>query len=244
MRGAAMGMMMLGAASLGGFVGGPATAQGQTPCRQALALALDVSGSVDAREYRLQLDGLAAALSDPEVHAALLSGPDAPVSLFVFEWSDAADQRVLVDWVYLADAAVLQRTANQLRAVRRAPAGVSTALGAALATGAHRLAQMDHCWVRTLDVSADGTSNTGPRPQDVTGLAALDEITINALVILPPPGTTSPAQDAKLLAYFDELVIRGSGAFRESARGYDDYARAMKRKLLREIEAMAIGAIQ
>ena len=36
----------------------PGVARAQ--CRQALLLALDVSGSVDAREYRLQLDGLAA----------------------------------------------------------------------------------------------------------------------------------------------------------------------------------------
>ena len=40
---------------------GPAAA-----CRQALALGLDVSGSVDAVEYRLQTAGLAAALMAPE----------------------------------------------------------------------------------------------------------------------------------------------------------------------------------
>ncbi|MCW1950803.1 MAG: DUF1194 domain-containing protein, partial [Octadecabacter sp.] len=49
----------------------------QTTCRQALALGLDVSGSVDVQEYRLQLDGLALALGDPEVTAALLAHPGA-----------------------------------------------------------------------------------------------------------------------------------------------------------------------
>ena len=44
---------------------------GVAECRQALALGLDVSGSVDAREYRLQLDGVAGALDDPAVRAAV-----------------------------------------------------------------------------------------------------------------------------------------------------------------------------
>ena len=33
-------------------------------CELALALAVDVSGSVEADEYRLQMDGIAAALAD------------------------------------------------------------------------------------------------------------------------------------------------------------------------------------
>ncbi|MFC6686684.1 DUF1194 domain-containing protein [Jhaorihella thermophila] len=59
-------------------------------CRHALALGLDVSGSVDGREYRLQLDGLAAALRDPRVKQALLAMPAAPVRIAVFEWSGPA----------------------------------------------------------------------------------------------------------------------------------------------------------
>ena len=62
-------------------------------CRQSLALALDVSASVDAREYVLQLEGVALALEDPAVRAALLDLPDAPVSLAVFEWSGGSYQR-------------------------------------------------------------------------------------------------------------------------------------------------------
>jgi Ca-activated chloride channel family protein len=36
-------------------------------CGTALILTIDVSNSVDPGEYRLQIDGLAAALSDPEI---------------------------------------------------------------------------------------------------------------------------------------------------------------------------------
>jgi len=52
-------------------------------CRQALAMALDVSGSVDTREYHLQLDGLASALTDPDVQRAMLAQPGNPVYLAV-----------------------------------------------------------------------------------------------------------------------------------------------------------------
>mgnify|MGYP006073614867 FL=1 len=67
-------------------------------CRQALALGLDVSGSVDAREYRLQMDGLAQAVSDPNVQDALLGQPNAPIKLLIFEWSGPNDQHFVVPW--------------------------------------------------------------------------------------------------------------------------------------------------
>ncbi|MEM7581568.1 MAG: DUF1194 domain-containing protein, partial [Cyanobacteria bacterium P01_A01_bin.80] len=47
-------------------------------------LGLDVSGSVDATEYRLQLDGVARALLDDGVADAFMIMPDAPVRLMVF----------------------------------------------------------------------------------------------------------------------------------------------------------------
>ena len=45
---------------------GPASA-----CRLALLLAIDVSRSIDAGDYRIQRDGLLDALADPAVRAAL-----------------------------------------------------------------------------------------------------------------------------------------------------------------------------
>ena len=67
-------------------------------CRQALALGLDVSGSVDEGEYQLQLRGLAAALVSDDVRASLVRLPDAPVRILVFEWSGQDYQRVLIEW--------------------------------------------------------------------------------------------------------------------------------------------------
>ena len=38
-------------------------------------------------------------------------------------------------------------------------------------------------------------------------------------------------------------MIRGDGAFTESALGFDAYAEAMERKLLRELKAMLLGQL-
>ena len=228
--------------SLASSLAAGATAQ-QSGCRQALALALDVSGSVDAAEYRLQLDGLAAALTAPEVSAALLAPGAAPVALNVFEWSGPTYQQTLVDWTLVTDAAVLGSVAGALQATERQPAPPSTALGTAMAVGAQVLERAPECWSATLDISGDGKSNTGPRPQDLDNLPALDGITINGLVVMTIDGMGEGPGPEDLVSYYENLVIRGPDAFVETADGFDDYERAMRRKLLREIKALAVGAL-
>ena len=101
--------MRIAAACLALLLPGSATAE---TCRLALALALDVSGSVDQTEYRLQAEGLAAALTDPEVEAALFTYPAAPVAIAVYEWSASRYQRLLQDWILVRDAATLREVAE------------------------------------------------------------------------------------------------------------------------------------
>lgn len=218
------------------------SATAQNTCRQALALGLDVSGSVDAQEYRLQLDGLATALGDADVRDALLGQPGAPVRIAVYEWSQPGQNRLIVDWADIADAAALARLQSNLRSTQRAQMGPSTGLGAALRTGFDLLDQQTHCWTRTLDISGDGKGNTGQRPQDVSGVPA--GVTVNALVIGVDDnlsGNVRNLQIGELTSYFMAYVIRGPDAFVETALGFDDYADAMRRKLLRELKTFAIG---
>lgn len=207
-------------------------------CRLALALGLDVSGSVTGREHRQQVAGLAAALRDPAVQAALLAVPDAPVALAVYEWSAASYQALIRDWALMEDAAAIERAASEIEAWGRRKAPEATGLGAAMLYGAALLARSPACDRLTLDLSGDGRSNSGPRPRAVRDNAELAEITVNALVIAP-----DAAEGDSLEAYFRAEVIRGPGAFTLRARGYDDYARAMREKLLKELETLAIGAL-
>lgn len=205
-------------------------------CRQALAVGMDVSGSVNAAEYRLQMDGLAAALEDPGVVDAFLSMPDTPVWLNVFEWSGPLSQRVVQDWRAITGPEDIAEVASRLRLAERALVDPSTAIGSAKGFGARLLSQRPGCWRHVLDLSGDGISNTGPRP----GSLRPPSITINALVI----GNGGAQQDpgiAELTAYFRAYVIDGPQAFIETALGFDDFQDAMTRKLKRELQVLVIG---
>ncbi|MBN2906874.1 MAG: DUF1194 domain-containing protein [Rhodobacteraceae bacterium] len=209
-------------------------------CRQALAIGLDVSGSVDAREYRLQLDGLAGALGHPDVVGALMQMPSAPVALAVYEWSGAGDQRVILPWRMMDGPAALAEVTARLRTTTRQPASQTTALGAALIRGDQLLAERTECWRHTLDLTGDGPSNEGPRPREVPQGA----ITVNALVIGLDPAARMDHAEAdlpELTTYFRAEVIRGPDAFVETALGFQDFEAAMVRKLLREMQTLVVG---
>ncbi|MEL7257145.1 MAG: DUF1194 domain-containing protein [Pseudomonadota bacterium] len=214
----------------------PNTAQAQ--CRQALALGLDVSGSVDAREYRLQLDGLATALTAHDVRAAFLTLPERPVRLMIYEWSGLTNQRIITPWTTIQSAAELdQIAATLLNTNQRFTTDATTAIAAAMMFGAAQLAQQAECWQKTLDISGDGPANVGAHPQAITE-EMLGEMTINGLVIGPRSraNTTKNLHNVKsLLTYYSEFVLRGPGAFVESADRHTDFAEAMRRKLIREL---------
>lgn len=209
-------------------------------CRLALALGLDVSGSVDETEYVLQMNGLANALLRPEVQEALFAFPDAPVDLYVFKWAGPENQGRVAGWVTLDGPGTLAAVTDTLRRASRTPMAPSTGLGAALRYGAGALAQRPDCWRRTLDLSGDGKNNAGIRPRDV----AAPGITVNGLVIGADPRNAADDRDpegGELLAYYRAEVIRGPGAFVEVARGFADFEAAMARKLLKELKVLAIA---
>ncbi|MEM0948674.1 MAG: DUF1194 domain-containing protein [Pseudomonadota bacterium] len=218
----------------------------EAACRLALVLALDVSGSVDQREYRLQLDGIAAALDTPEVRGAILALPDAHVELAVFEWSAARYSRDILDWTALTSEASIDAIAARLRTLRRVSSPEATGLGAAMERAGRMLQDRADCWKRVADISGDGKNNDWPLPLDVKADGMLDAATVNALVVgigTPRIGDERQAEITELSSYFRTEVLHGPDAFLEVALGYEDYARAMTRKLLREISAPPLGAL-
>ena len=214
-------------------------------CRQALLLALDVSGSVDAAEYRLQMEGLAGALEDDAVQQAFLALPSAPVHLAVFEWSATEYQAVLLDWTEIAGAGDLAAAAAVLRGRGRADAPESTGLAGTLRFADAMFADGPVCWRQTLDISGDGQNNDWPAPERVLEQGVLAGVTINALAVRGPlPDARTPEIGlTELVRYFRTKIIQGPGAFVETASGYNDYARAMQRKLLRELSVSAVGQL-
>lgn len=201
---------------------GPASA-----CRLALSLGLDVSSSVDAREYRLQTAGLAAALVAPEVREAFLADPVSPVMLQIFEWSGWQQQVVRLEWTTIRSEADLDAVAARLAGQERSFEQFPTALGFALLYGGRALAERSECTERKLDISGDGTNNDGVSPEVARRDFPMDGIVVNGLVV--------GSNVATLGRYYQQFVIQGPGAFVEVATDYEDFERAMRRKLLREL---------
>lgn len=236
---------MIRAAALA-LVLGLAAGSAHAECRQALALALDVSGSVDAREYRLQMGGVAAALDDARVRDKLMAMPQAPVRLMVYEWSGPADQAIIIPWTTIDSEATLDGVIATLQATERRDASPGTALGVAMTEGAGHLRQQAECWKRTLDISGDGKSNLGPRPREVKERVAASGITVNALVIgidNPGMGDIRQSDIGELSSYFHAEVIVGPEAFVQTALGFADYARAMTEKLIRELDGLVLSRL-
>lgn len=223
------------------FLAGPSAA-----CRQALVLALDVSGSVDASEYVLQVQGVASALNDPEVRAALLMFPEAPVALSAFEWSGGSYQRDILPWTLLKGDADIDAAIAVFMAWQRAPAPQATGIGAALLHAEERLAAAPPCWRQTVDISGDGKNNDWPDPRRVYADGNLPGVTVNALIVAEDMMRGDDHRRSgvqELMAYFQNNVIQGPDAFIEVALGYDDYANAMARKFLKELSSVALGGV-
>ncbi len=213
-------------------------------CRQALALGMDVSGSVDSSEYRLQRGGLANALRRPDVREAFLAQPAAPVRLAIFEWSEPGHQRMLQDWIDVRDESTLDAIAGTLDNMTRSPAPPGTAVGSAMQFGASLLARQLECWKRTLDLSGDGKHNIGPHPRAAKAALQNSGITINGLVIGaddPVAGDKRYVQIGELSAYYNAWVILGPDAFVETALGFAAFEDAMARKLKKELQSLVLS---
>lgn len=201
------------------FVAAPAAA-----CDIALVLAVDVSGSVDRDEYRIQMQGLADGLRDGAVSEALVVGEAA---LLLMHWTGSTRQQVVVPWTRMADFGDVERFAATVERAPRRWRNFSTAIGEALAFAGARFAEVPDCKKRVIDISGDGSSNEGLAPRAVHPSLARAGIVVNALVI--------EGAEPEMTEYFWENVILGTGAFVITANSYAEYPARMRRKLLREV---------
>lgn len=215
-----------------------------TPCRQGLIIGLDVSGSVDDREYSLQTHGLATALASQPVQDAIFADPSSHVDITVFEWSGRYAQRVIVPWTPLHAPSDIFAVTQTIKSAQRGISDLTTAIGASMEFAQGLANERPDCWQMTYDISGDGKSNTGPQPQDIRD--TVGDLIINALVIGAPSDQTGPQAEtsAELSAYFRAYVISPDLGFIETADGFDTYADAMQRKLIKELQVLAIGALQ
>lgn len=205
-------------------------------CRLALVLAIDVSTSVDQRDYTLQRNGLADAIRSPEVKEAFLSA-SLPVAIAAYEWSGQHNQRVILDWSLMTSSDDMEAAARRIESVDRYRSGFPTSIGHALSFGAEMLANAPRCRRQTMDLSGDGRNNDGYTPAVAYQATVFEGISVNALAI----GGSEPLDS--LVRYFRENVIRGNGAFVEIARNHEEFEAAMRRKLVREVTTLVMSQV-
>jgi Ca-activated chloride channel family protein len=194
-------------------------------CETALVLAIDISGSIDAGEYALQIQGLAAALDDAAVREELLRGQ---VALAVVQWSGVGRQALVLPWRRMLSEPEIDRFAAAVRALPRAFTASDTAVGEAITFSASQFAAVPDCRRKVIDISGDGPENAGYTVARARSLAQRAGIEINAIAI-EDIGASTP-----ITAFYLRWVIT-RGGFVVTARGLGDYPRAIRVKLLREL---------
>jgi hypothetical protein len=209
------------------------------PVDLLLVLAADVSRSVDQRKFQLQREGYAAAIADQRVLEAITAGRHRRIAVCFVEWSGASAQKLVIEWSMIDGPDAARRFGDQLLELPRSFAertSISGAIDFAMALLAR--APFDAAR-KTIDISGDGTNNSG---RDVT--FARDEalakgVTINGLVILSErplpwnPEHTNPP--GGLANYFRNNVIGGPGAFVIVAENFNSFGQAIVKKLIAEI---------
>lgn len=208
-------------------------------CEVALVLAIDASSSVNYQEYDLQMEGTASALLDPEVTNAIVSLGG--IYLAGFEWNGVSNQSMILDWSYLQSEADIRQAARKFANHSRYTANSPTALGSALGY-AHRMFPKlpGRCLRNVIDVSGDGESNHGIKPPEIYNLYDFSDIVVNGLAIIDPDRRGTVIFEA-VDEYYAQYLLHGPASFVVVAEGFEDFARAMRVKLLRELAPSPVG---
>jgi hypothetical protein len=194
----------------------------------ALVLAVDCSSSVDPLEFRIQMEGIAAALRHPAIHDAIAAGREHRIALTLVLWSGPQSQSIAMPWQVLQTSADLEATAATIAAADRDWQAGGTALAMAIDYAAGLLTALPFgATRRVIDVSGDGMDNVTGMTDAARDRAVAQGITINGLPI---------AKGSQLLpVYYRNRVIGGRDAFVEPAADIRAFGGTILRKLLREI---------
>ncbi len=201
-----------------------------------LVLAIDISGSIDPDEAKLQRQGYINAFRDPQLIGAIRRGPNGRIAVSYFEWGNYRSNNLVMDWTLVGDAASSNAVADMLTG-RPITRGMRTSISGAIeyAIGLFERSGVEPLR-RVLDISGDGPNNDGGLITIFRDKAATQGITINGLAIINNrPGPSGFPPMPHLDKYYLGCVITGPGAFVERAENFEDFDRAIRRKLIMEI---------
>jgi hypothetical protein len=217
------------------FLGFGAPAWAQVPVDLELVLAVDVSRSIDAEEYDLQKQGYARAITDPKVLGAIRSGMLGAIAMTYVEWSGSTQQQQVVEWAVIRDAASAEAFATSILAAPRSFAAYTSISGAIdFSLQLFGRNQFD-ATRRVIDVSGDGSNNSGRPVWMARDYAIESGVTINGLVIMNDRPNPIGRPEPKLDDYYRDQVIGGDGAFLMAVEDFQSFANAILAKLIKEI---------
>lgn len=213
-----------------------APARAAEPVDLELVIATDVSRSIDHQEALLQREGVAAAFRNQAVIRAIGSGILGRIGVAYIDYSSRAYNRIVVDWTIVGDRKSAEAFAARLLA---APLtfGRRTSISDAIEMAQEMIeTNAIEGTRRAIDVSGDGPNNHGRLVSAVRDAAIARRIAINGLPIVNDRGGFGrrfylPDLDK----YYLGCVIGGPGAFLVVANSFEDFALAIRRKLILEI---------
>jgi hypothetical protein len=214
-------------------------ARAAEPVDLLLVLASDVSRSVDDAKFELQRQGYAKAIADPRVLDAVRAGRNHRIAVLFMEWSGFTNQQVVIDWTIIDGPEAAKAFAAQLLETGRSFAD-RTSISAGIDFAVAQLKRAPFTAERqTIDVSGDGTNNSGRDIRAARDAALALGININGLVILSErpmpwnPEHTHPP--GGLEKYYRDNVAGGPGAFVMVAKDFNSFGDAIIKKMIAEI---------
>ena len=209
----------------------PALAENKTPVAIELVLALDASASVDAREFQLQNEGIARAFRDPDVLQAVDNLRPFGAAIAIVQWGGPGETQTVLPFTHIESARDAKAYSFRVSLVRRRMRASATSIATGI-NDARALIEANEFEGnrKIIDVSGDGPENSGVDLEGARTEALASGITVNGLSI--------EAEDQDLNAYYLNHVIIGADSFVEPAHGFEDFARAIKEKLLRELRPL------
>jgi hypothetical protein len=225
--------------AIGVLLGSPTVRAAEEEVDLLLVLSSDVSRSVDAEKFKLQRDGYASAIINPRVIQAIRSGSLGKIGVSFVEWSGVGAQRIVIDWTVIRDEATAKDFSAQIIEAPRAFAdrtSISGGIDFAMAQLARAPYQSSR---RAIDVSGDGTNNSGRDVSDARDEAVAKGVTVNGLVIMSEHPMSWNADHTNppggLDGYYRNNVIGGPGAFVMVAENFNSFGQAILNKLIAEI---------
>jgi len=212
----------------------PAWAQGSSVDLELVLLA-DASGSIDDGEILFQRRGYATAITHPDVLWAISQGYDQRIAVTYVEWGTVGSQDVVVPWTIIDGPDSAAAFADALMAAPRRAFG-RNAMGEALAFGQAMIEGSKYKGYRkVIDLSADSAnSGSGLSIGAARSSILLADIVINGLAILCRSCSGRPIT-YDLEEAFAQRIIGGPGSFVITATGDDNFADAVRKKLVLEI---------